>query len=251
MKLRFTGRHALVLGGSCDLGLELARLLIQEDLIPLLTFRSKAGETRIHERLARYEGRYQTAYLDFSRMESIKSLFDKVNRNIDFLVDFIHGNLEGLVGSADTSDVSAYFAENVSARAEVIKRAGRAMLGKKKGRMIFISSLAAEKPNPGQGFYAASKLASEALYRNMGLELGERGITALILRPGYIDAGRGKQYLDSRDASFPDGRNRIKVLTVKEFAETILFFLSDYAGGFTATTLTMGESWKKMEECKI
>ncbi|RJP77218.1 MAG: SDR family oxidoreductase [Desulfobacteraceae bacterium] len=247
MKLQFTGRHALVLGGSSDLGLELARLLIQEDLIPLLTFRSKAGETRIHERLAQYEGRYQTAYLDFSRMESIQSLFDKVNRNLDFLVDFIHGNLEGLVGSVDTRDAVAYFAENVSARAEVIKRAGRAMLGGKKGRMIFISSIAAEKPNPGQGFYAASKLASEALYRNMGLELGERGISAVILRPGYIDAGRGKRYLDSREPLPSGPKDRMKVLTVKEMAETILFFLSDQAGGFTTTTITMGGSWKKLE----
>ena len=98
---------------------------------------------------------------------------------------------------------------------------------------------AAVRPNPGQGFYAAAKVASEALYRNLGLELGGRGITTVTLRPGYIDEGRGRAFLESRGdsalAKVPIGRP----LTSQEVAETILFYLSDSAGGVNATEISM------------
>ena len=94
------------------------------------------------------------------------------------------------------------------------------------------------RPNPGQGFYAAAKLASEALYRNLGLELANRGITTVTLRPGYIATGRGTKYIRANEdisGRIPLGR----VLTGKEVAEAILFFLSDNAGGFNAVEICM------------
>jgi 3-oxoacyl-[acyl-carrier protein] reductase len=247
MKLRFSGSRALLLGGSSDLGLELADLLIQENIFPFLTCRSSIGEEKINDRLKQHVGNYKVLYLDFCKMETIESVFDKVNHDLDFMIDFAHGDFEGLVGSVDSSDVYAYFAENISARAEVIKRTGRAMLRKKKGRLIFISSSATGNPNPGQGFYAASKLASEALYRNLGLELKDRGVTAISLRPGYINAGRGKRYLQSKQPMSFGSVVKQDVLTTKEMVETILFFLSDSAAGFTASTITVGEQFKKKE----
>ncbi|MBA4369737.1 MAG: hypothetical protein C0403_19090 [Desulfobacterium sp.] len=236
-----------MLGGSSDLGLELARLLIQEKIFPLLTCRNRAGEEKINECLKSFEGLYKVAYIDFRNMETIETLFDKVNHRLDFMIDIAHGDFERLVCSADSSDVYAYFSENISARAEIIKRTGRAMLQNKRGKMIFISSAAVENPNPGQGFYAASKLASEALYRNVGLEFRDRGITTITLRPGYIDAGRGRRYLQARQRLSSAGVEKNNILTTKEMAETILFFLSDSAAGFTTAAITIGEHLKKIE----
>ena len=113
------------------------------------------------------------------------------------------------------------------------------MLKKKKGRLIFVSSTAADMPNPGQGFYAAAKLASEALYRNLGLELGDRGITTVSLRPGYIDSGRGREYIKTRGEDVLEMVPIKRALTGTEVAETILFLLSDSAAGFNATEISL------------
>ena len=117
--------------------------------------------------------------------------------------------------------------------------ASRVMLQKKRGRLVFISSIAAVNPNPGQGFYAASKLASEALYRNIGLELGSRGITTVSLRPGYIYAGRGKEYLNIDKNKTNEKVQNSKILSPNEAAEKILFYLSDSAkkGSYTENIL--------------
>jgi len=113
------------------------------------------------------------------------------------------------------------------------------MLVNKRGRLIYVSSSAASKPNPGQGFYAAAKLASEALYRNLGLELGGRGITTVTLRPGYIGEGRGRVFLETFGEKALGKVPMNRALTAEDVSETILFYLSDSASGFNATEISI------------
>ena len=239
MKLQFSGNHALILGGTCELAISLAGCMINAGIFPTLTYRNSKGLNHISERLDPFKGKYGSAYLDFSDRSSLDALLTQTGRDLDYLVDFVQGDFESLIASADEEDVYRYFTENVSFRAEIIKKVARVMLAKKMGRLVYVSSSAAARPNPGQGFYAAAKLASEALYRNLGLELGGRGITTLTLRPGYIDEGRGSAFLKAhgREAL---GRVPIKkALTATEVAETILFYLSDSARGFNATEISL------------
>ncbi|HUH65855.1 MAG TPA: SDR family NAD(P)-dependent oxidoreductase, partial [Syntrophales bacterium] len=195
MSLTFSGNRALITGGSCEMGLALGRSMIGSGLFPIITYRNEDGLNLIKESLQDFSGRFETCYLNFGDCDSLDSGLSRKCDDVDFLVDFVQGNYESFIAAADERSVYNYFAENVSFRAQVLKRVARAMLKKRRGRLVFISSAAAARPNPGQGFYAAAKLASEALYRNMGLELAERGVTAVILRPGYVESGRGRVYL--------------------------------------------------------
>lgn len=239
MRLKFSGRHALVLGGNCQMGLALAETMIQAGLRPLLSHRNEAGRQQISERLMRYGDGFDCVPLDLDQAQSVDILADRLSMGVDFLVDFAQGDLENLVASADSTTVRRYFDSQVAVRAMVVQQVARQMLLKKNGRMIYVSSTAAGRPNPGQGFYAAAKRAAEALYLNVGLELAVRGITTVTLRPGYVDAGRGKRYLHgARErvlAKVPLGR----ALMISEVVETIMFLLSDSARGFNATVLTL------------
>jgi 3-oxoacyl-[acyl-carrier protein] reductase len=241
MRETFSGSRALILGGACELALTLARCLMEASLYPILTYRNERGRQAIGEALAPFAGQYETQYLNFGDRPSLTALFKNIDDDLDFLVDFVHEDYESLIASADEESVERYFAGNVSFRAEVLKRAGRAMLKKRRGRLIYISSTAAERPNPGQGFYSAAKLASEALYRAMGLEMGERGITTAILRPGYVAAGRGAAYMEKEKA----GKKPLEMIPIKraitamEVARAILFLLSDSARGVNATAIVL------------
>jgi 3-oxoacyl-[acyl-carrier protein] reductase len=239
MRLHFSGNRALVLGGTCELALVLAQTLIESDLFPLLTYRDDRGLKTIGEALRPFHGRYETYYMNFGDRDSLDSVFTQIGDDLSFLVDFAQGNYESLIAGADEESVYSYFTENISFRAEILKRAGRSMLKRRKGRLVFVSSAAAARPNPGQGFYAAAKLASEALYRNMGLELGERGVTTVILRPGYVDAGRGRVYLQKQERRILDMKPLKRAITAEEIAQTIIFLLSDSATGINATEISM------------
>ena len=237
--MKFTGNRALILGGSCDLAITLARCMIEAGLFPILTYRSEKGLEYITKSLKTSKREYSAFLLEFGNRDSMNSLFRQTGDNIDYMIDFVHGNFESLIASADVDRIYSYFAENVSFRAEIVKRVARIMMKNKRGRLIYISSSAAARPNPGQGFYAAAKLASEAIYKNLGLELGGHGITTITLRPGYIDSGRGRQFIRAHTHEVFNKTPIKRALTKKEVAETILFYLSDSAAGFNATEISM------------
>jgi 3-oxoacyl-[acyl-carrier protein] reductase len=230
-------KRGLILGGTCELALCLGRMLIEKGFQPVLTWRNEEGRQQIDLALASHRGLYETARLDLNDPESIAALFTTPSP-FDFLVDFAQGDYEALIAGADEEKIYPYFTTYVAARAVLLKNVCRVMLRRKQGRLLYISSSAAERPAPGQGFYGAAKLASEALYRNCGLELAGKGITAVILRAGYIDAGRGREYLQARPEAVKQVPLR-RALKAEEVAETILFLLSPAAEGINATILTM------------
>ncbi|MHB8910045.1 MAG: SDR family NAD(P)-dependent oxidoreductase [Syntrophales bacterium] len=186
----------------------------------------------------RPDGGYETRRLDFADRDSLAALFEPDDPPFDFLVDFAQGEYEALIAAADDEAVSSFFAESVSFRAALLKRVTRGMLSRRKGRLVYISSAAAENPASGQGFYAAAKLASEALYRSVAIEMGKRGLTTAILRPGYCDAGRGRSFLEKNGdclGRVPIGR----ALAATEIAEAVLYLLSDGALGINGSVITM------------
>jgi len=239
MNMKFSGNRALILGGSCDLAITIAMRMIEKGLFPILTYRNEKGQEYISENLKNPPKKYSSLYLEFGNRDSIDSLLHQTGDDIDFMVDFAQGNFESLVASADVNRIYSYFAENISFRTEVVKRVARIMMKNKKGRLVFISSAAALRPNPGQGFYAAAKLASEAIYKNLGLELGAHGITTVTLRFGYIDSGRGKKFIQDHSKEVIDKVPINRALTKKEVVEAILFYLSDNATGFNANEISM------------
>ncbi len=230
-------RKGLILGGTCELALALASRLIEKGFFPVLTWRNPDGCGKIDAALAKLSGRYETGRFSLDDPLSLETLFAG-EPGFDFLVDFAQGDYEALVASADEDRIPAYFSENVVARAILLKRLTREMLRLKQGRLIYISSSAAERPAPGHGFYAAAKLAAEALYRNCGLELAGKGITSVILRAGYVKAGRGYAFLEANPEIIRQVPLR-RALEADEVAETILFLLSPAAVGINATILTL------------
>ncbi|MBU1171384.1 MAG: SDR family oxidoreductase [Proteobacteria bacterium] len=239
MRLSFSGQTVLIAGGSCDMAIELAGLLIEAGLRPILSFRSPEGREKIMAALPFSIDLYQTCGLDFSRRDTLSTVFDDLPQGPDYLVDFAQGDYETLVSSADTRKTDCFLEENIAFRAAFLKKTTRLMIKKKFGRLVFVSSGAAGRPNQGQGFYAASKLAAEALYKNIALELGSFGISSVSLRPGYVACGRGKSFIENnQDRLIRQIPNR-HWLSSRDVAETIVFLLSDGARGFNATELVM------------
>ncbi len=239
MNLTFSGKTALVTGGTSELALELARRMIETGIRPCLSYRNNKCLEKITAALDEFSGMFDTCLLDFSDFASLDPAFDCLDHGLNYLVDVAQGDFEDLVSSADSTRVAEYFSENIAFRAAMLKKATRIMIRSGSGRLVFVSSAAAGRPGKGQGFYAASKLASEALYRNTALELGKLGISAVSLRPGFINCGRGKSYFEKNRADLIKKIPSKQILTVDEVARTILFLLSDAAKGFNATELTM------------
>ncbi len=231
-------KRVLMPGGTCELALCLGTKLIAQGWTPVLTWRDQTGKRKIESFYAGMTGQFDTRYLDLSDPSSLESLQAEATEGFAAMVDFAQGDYESLIAAGDDDRVRRYIAENVAARALLLKHVVRGMVRRRRGRLVFVSSSAAALPAAGQGYYAAAKIASEALYKNCGLELGGKGITSVILRVGYVSAGRGKAFHDAK----PEAVTRVplrRTLAVEEVAETLCFLLAPAAEGFNATVLTM------------
>ncbi len=239
MSYTYRGKRALIMGGTCQMALDLARSLIDRNIFSIQTYRSPQGRETIETALRDRTGQYAVCPLDLARPEMLGELEGYLNQGLEYLVDFAQEDLEGLVASVDPIAMRNYLETNIAGRTAVMQRVARSMLAGRFGRMVHVSSIAAERPNPGQGFYAASKLAAEALYKNMGVELAARGITTVSLRPGYVDAGRGRDYLDSHAGAGLDKVPLGRTLSSQDVVDTIAFLLCDSATGINAAVVTM------------
>ncbi len=240
MKFSFPGKTAFIFGGTCFIGLSLARNMIKNNIFPVLSYRDDEGLLKINSNLSEFSDKYLSVYINACEKESINRVFDRPEyKDLDFFVDLAHTDFESYIASADDDKIYTYFAQNLCFRTVLVKKIVRIMLKKKRGRMVYISSATSIVPNPGQGFYRAAKLASEAIYRNIGIEMAGKGITTVSLRPGYVDAGRGARYIKTEVSDIVKKIPTKKLITAKQIAETIMFFLSDSAQGFNAVEITM------------
>jgi 3-oxoacyl-(acyl-carrier-protein) reductase len=134
-------------------------------------------------------------------------------------------------------DWDAVIATNLTGAFRVARRAARAMLRGRFGRLIFISSVVGQVGSAGQVNYAASKAGLVGLARSLARELGSRGVTANVVAPGFIDtdmtAELGEELVQKYTSQIPLGR----LGSVSDIAATIEFLVSDSAGYITGALI--------------
>jgi 3-oxoacyl-[acyl-carrier protein] reductase len=105
------------------------------------------------------------------------------------------------------------------------------------GRIVTITSVAAQLGNRGQANYAAAKGALHAASRTLAIELGSRGVTVNCVAPGIIASPMS-------DAAFDEARIRELVPLQRagkpeDVAEVVAFLASDAAAYITGQVVSV------------
>ena len=77
---------------------------------------------------------------------------------------------------------------NLTGAFRCAKRANRAMLRARWGRIIFLGSVTGMMGAPGQVNYTATKAGLIGMARSLTRELGSRSITSNVVAPGFIES---------------------------------------------------------------
>jgi 3-oxoacyl-[acyl-carrier protein] reductase len=218
----------LVTGGNRGIGLATARALAAQGHRVAVTYRSAPPD----DLLAVACDVTSEADVDraFSEVEAAQGPVEVVVSNAGITDD-------GLLLRMSEESFTSVLDTNLTAAYRVAKRASRAMLKARWGRLVFVSSVVGLSGAAGQVNYAASKSGLVGLSRSIARELGSRGITANVVAPGYVDTDMTAQLGEDRRAelvgSIPLGRTA----SADEVAAVVAFLASDAASYVTGAVL--------------
>ena len=76
---------------------------------------------------------------------------------------------------------------NLTGTFHTCRAAARGMMKRRSGSIVNVSSIVGLHGNPGQANYSASKAGIIGLTKALARELGNRGVRANVVAPGYVD----------------------------------------------------------------
>jgi 3-oxoacyl-[acyl-carrier protein] reductase len=188
---------ALVTGASRGIGRAVALELARPGVSLGLNFLQDEAAAR--EVAARIEERGAKALLlpaDVSIASEVAAAFvrfEALAGPLDVLVCNAGVTRDGLLGASGPEELDAVLSVNLAGVVNCCRQAARTMASRRRGAIVNVSSVAAQRPGRGQSLYAASKGAVEAFTRALAVELAPRNVRVNAVAPGIIDTAMTKE----------------------------------------------------------
>jgi NAD(P)-dependent dehydrogenase (short-subunit alcohol dehydrogenase family) len=153
----------------------------------------------------------RTLALDVTDPDSVRRAVAAVDeatggRGLDALINNAGYGQLGPVLAVPDHAVRAQYATNVFGLLDVTRAFSAAMIARRSGRIVNVSSLAGRVTTPFMGVYTSTKFALESLSDAMRVELAPFGVHVSLVEPGYIRtafAGTAKGTLATASAGTP------------------------------------------------
>ena len=173
------GRVVLVTGGSRGIGLAIARRFAAGGDRVAVTYHSSPPP----------DG-FVAVKCDVTSTAEVDAAFGEVERElgpVEVLVSNAGITKDKLLMTMAENDFTSVLDANLTAAYRVAKRAVRAMMKARAGRIVLVSSVVGLSGQAGQANYAASKAGLVGLARSLARELGSRNITVNVVAPGPVE----------------------------------------------------------------
>lgn len=188
--MNFSDDTVVVTGGTRGIGRAITAAFLERGATVISTFRSnteaaeafKAGLGEAGERL-RLE-RFDVA--DEAGVAEFWARLDEDRVEVSVLVNNSGIRRDHVMAMMPTEDWRAVLDTNLTGSFLMAKQAVLAMLRRRYGRVIFITSPAGAYGFEGQANYSASKAGQVAMARSLSKEVAKRGITVNCVSPGFV-----------------------------------------------------------------
>jgi len=189
--MRLKDQVAVVTGGSRGIGRAIVQALAGEGAKVAFIYRGsqQAAESLVQE-LRQSGGTVQALQCDVTNLDEAQKVVEGVEKEwgpIRILVNNAGIIKDDLFVRMEPGAWDAVLKTNLGGTYNFSRAVAFNMMRARQGRIINVSSVAADRANPGQTNYAASKGAINAFTRALAVELASRGVTVNAIAPGFVE----------------------------------------------------------------
>lgn len=245
---RLAGKVALVTGAAQGIGKGIAAAYAREGANVALLDLDETTTQSATQDIREAGGETMAVAADVSDENAVNAAITRVQDTfgtLDVLVNNAAVMPAGRLHETSPEDVERCLAVNIRGAYLLSRAVIPAMLEKRAGVILHMSSVTGLLGLPGVAIYSATKGALASLARAMSTDYAAYGIRVNAIAPGTIDSPMLHNFLaaqknpeplrDAFDAMHPIGR----VGTIDEVAQVCVFLASDEASFVTGATYTV------------
>ena len=223
--MTFTGKVALVAGGTGGLGRAVSLAFLKEGAELIVTYVISQEFDLLKTAAGADASRLEGHYVDITDENAVQQLVDGIvskHGHLDLLVNAVGGYAGGIkLWEMNTKTFDQMLALNLRSGYVLSRAAAKAMLKQGKGAMVNIAAKAALDHGAGASAYSASKAAALALMDSLAADLKGSGVRVNSILPSIIDTEANRKAMPDADfAKWPKP---------EDIARVILFLCSDEA----------------------
>lgn len=235
------GKNALVTGGSRGIGRAICLRLASMGAQVFINYVSNsAAAEETQKMIVDAGGKAQIIGFDVADAEACQTEIKKMIKeagSLDILVNNAGITRDGLMARMSEDSWDAVLDTNLKGSFICSKAAARAMMKKRWGRIVNISSVVGFSGNAGQVNYAAAKAGMQGMTKSMAREFASRNITVNSVAPGYIATDMTKDLSDEIQEKLLTEIPLASLGTPEDIAGAVAYLVSDDGAYVTGQTM--------------
>ncbi len=240
---KLEGQVALVTGGGRGIGRAICLELAARGATVIVNYNRSAGAAdEVVGQIQRAGGAAKAMKADVGDAAQVNGLFKAALSEygkLDILVNNAGMTRDNVIMLMKPADFDAVIETNLRSCWLCCKTAARAMMRKRRGSIVNITSVVGIAGNGGQTNYAASKAGIIGLTKSLAKEVALRGIRVNAVAPGFVETDMTAALPDELKASAIEAIPLGRMGAPEDIAKAVAFLASAEAAYITGQTLVV------------